>query len=158
MIPTLQMFASVGMLITGNIPQIHLTRGTKILAGHSCHGIECDQASIERRFEDTASAQPVRRGQWIQPCRHTSIDKTIAIVKAPVDIGIIGPELLSCGRIKCDNPVEGSGEIQFSIDQNRRGLEPASLSAIATGGDVSGMEDPRYFELRDISAVDLRKN
>src|ERR1700722_15595156 len=145
------------MLISRNIPQIDLSRGTKILTRHSCHGVERDQAGIECRFEDSAFARSVRGSRWIQPRCYTSIDKTVAIVEALVDIGIKGPKLLSGGGIKGDNPVEGSGELEPSIKQNRGGLRAAPLSALSTSGDVSGMENPRDLELHHIFPVDLRK-
>jgi hypothetical protein len=145
------------MLIARNIAQIHLSGGAKIPTERSCHGIERDQAGIERRFEDTALARSVPRGRWIQPCCYASINKTVAIVEALVDLRIVGPESLSRGRIKRDHPVEGSGEIKPSIHQNRSGLKAAALSTIIAIGDVSGMENPRDLELRHIFPVDLRK-
>ena len=96
--------------------------------------------------------------RWIKPSCHASIDKTVSIVEALVDLGIVGPELLSCGGIKRDDPVEGRGEIKLSVDENRSGLKAAPLSSIMTVGDVSGMEDPGDLKLRHIFPVDLRKS
>jgi hypothetical protein len=131
------------VLIARNIPQIDLSRRAKVWTGRSCRGVERNQPSVERRFEDTALAYFVRSERWIKPGRRPSIDKTVSIVEALVDLGIVGPELLSCGGIKRDDPIEGRGEIEPSIGKNRSGLKTAPLSPIMTVRDVSGMEDPR---------------
>ena len=158
MIPAPHRFAQVGLLIARNIPQIYLSRRAKVWTRHPCRGIERNQPGIERRFEDAALAYFARCERWIKPRCRASIDETVTIFEALVDLGIVGPELLSCRRIKRDDPVEGRGEIKSSVDKNRRGLKTAPLSPIMTVGDVSGMEDPRDLKLRHIFPVDLRKS
>ena len=95
MIPALHVFTKIGVLIARNIAQIYLSRRTKIRTRKSGHGVECDQSSIERRFEDATFAHFTGGGQWIEPSSHAPIDQTVSIVEALVDLRIVGPELFS---------------------------------------------------------------
>src|SRR5579872_1057305 len=116
--------------------------GAEIWAWTSRSGVESEEACVEGRFKYAAAAGCCGCLRRVEPCGHTPIDETIAVVESLVDLRIVGPHLLSRGGFQCDHAIDGGGEVQQSVHEDRRSFKSAALASIASIGNVSGVEDP----------------
>src|SRR5205814_9531606 len=92
--------------VAGDVSQADLARSAKVGAQRACHGIQCDQACVERGFEDPAMARLPGAPCAVEPRDRAAVDQAIAVVQCLIDQSVKSPPLRTCLTVEGENTIE----------------------------------------------------
>lgn len=100
-------------------------------AGRASGGVYSNKARVLSGLKDAAMAGLVFGTRSVEPSGDATIDETVTVVAVEIDLGVVGPALLPGFGIEGDDAIEGSGEIESPVHEERRRLKTAALSPAA---------------------------
>jgi len=135
--------------------QIDLSGGAEIGARPPRYGIEREESRIDRRQKNPPAAYIAPDSAGIGPQCDAAIDEAFGIGRAQVDLRIEAPLLPAGLGVESDDPIERRTQIHSAVRDDRRRLEFALATAIASVGNIAGMVFPGDLQLRDVVLIDL---